>query len=165
MYALSSRCSTIISLARQMKHTRDMSLMSGTAEAGTETNDWLCFLTSFIFIAKRQSYKHTTHNEYMFIIHRYIYTLNCYTPGRPTSIHSVILAMQWVAYVLLPVKMILTAIGLHNIHKPIPNIIPAQHDITTIPVTQVIVDPKYTYNIITENNRLYTHAIRLRVYI
>ena len=34
--------------------------VSGTAEAGTETNDWLCFLTSFNFVAKRQPYKHTT---------------------------------------------------------------------------------------------------------
>ena len=105
-------------------------------------------------IDKRQLYKHTTHNEYMFIIHRYINT--SYTPGRPTSIHSVILAMKWVAYVSLPVKMILTAICLHTIHKPIPNIIPTQHDITTIPATQVIVDSKYAYKIITQNNRLYT---------
>ena len=38
--------------------------MSGTAEAGTETNDWVCFLTSFNRIGKRQPYKH----NYKFII-------------------------------------------------------------------------------------------------
>ena len=35
-------------------------LVSGTAEAGTETNDCVCFLTSFNRIGKRQPYKHTT---------------------------------------------------------------------------------------------------------
>ena len=39
-------------------------VMSGTAEAGTETNDWVCFLTSFNRIGKRQPYKH----KYKFII-------------------------------------------------------------------------------------------------
>ena len=39
-------------------------ILSGTAEAGTETNDWVCFLTSFNRIGKRQPYKH----KYKFII-------------------------------------------------------------------------------------------------
>ena len=39
-------------------------LLSGTAEAGTETNDWVWFLTSFNRIGKRQPYKH----KYKFII-------------------------------------------------------------------------------------------------
>ena len=86
--------------------------LSGTAEAGTETNDWLCFLTSFNFVVKRQPYKHTTPNQYMFIIHRYIHT--SYTPGRHTSINSVILAMQWVAYVSLPVILKSTVIHIIN---------------------------------------------------